>query len=308
MSESNLHVIGRPPNLGPAFGTSNIFRDRFGGANDQEWLDLLIRSADEQVIDGVQFPGCPDAEFQGWIHGNSGADAIVEAQGFYFFVRGKSYLRGKFGSGSNFLDFGAGWGRISRLFLRDFDLTNMYAYEPNLGYCAVARALNPYICFMNGGYLPDNTLPPNYFDLVVGWSVFSHLPENLVAQWLAEMARVVRPNGYCVFTTWGERFLDRLSQERAALAAGKPVHWYHQQCLQAAGDIDALRARYYKGEFVWFTPQQSEVYGDTFLHPRALRRIIEGNALPFDIVEFDERTLGQDAFILRRRDTEHRFL
>ncbi len=282
-------------------GSPNPFREKFGELTHDQWRDLLIRSLDERIIEDIEFPGYPEPELQERIHGHSAEISIDEAYGFYCFVKNIPGVAAKLSRTARFLDFGAGWGRISRLFLRDFDLSRMYGYEPYIGFCAVARVLNPYICFLNGDYLPDETLPPDRFDIVVGWSVFSHLSEHSATLWLAEMARVMRPEGHAVFTTWGERFLDRLIASRADLEAGKDLDWYSRQCLAASGDISERKAAYLRGDFVWFTGHDSTLYGEAFIHPDALRRLIEAHAIPLELMAFDRHTLGQDAFVLRRR-------
>lgn len=282
-------------------GTANVFRDRFGALDDDQWLDLLISSISTPALEGVTFPRFPAPELQEQIHGHSNEVSLREAAGFYSFIKQRPHLQAKFSPESAFLDFGSGWGRILRLFLRDFNLSRMYGFEPHLGLCFLARSLNPYACFLNGDFLPDGALPAGRFDLVVGWSVFSHLSEASATAWLREMARVMRPGGHCVFSTWGERFLDRLVDEANARAAGKDIHWYSQLCLDAAGDIAAQKRRYLDGEFIWFGEGPIAHYGHAcILHPNAVVRVIERRKLPLQLVEFDRETLGQDVFILRR--------
>jgi tetratricopeptide (TPR) repeat protein/MoaA/NifB/PqqE/SkfB family radical SAM enzyme len=292
------------PELPPGLDSPNVFRDKFGDLRDDDWLDILIRALATPVIDGVQFPQYPDAELQNRIHGYADRHAMQEAFDFYQFIKSREYLRGKLGSGSYFLDFAAGWGRMSRPFLRDFDLDKIFAYEPNRAFCVIARTLNPYICFLNGDFFPDNTLPQNRFDLVIGYSIFTHLSEPAAVQWLAEMARVTRPGAYCVFTTWGRRFLDRLIEERDALAEGKEVHWYSKQCLEAAGEVEQLRDRYRDGSFVWFSGIPGGSYGEAFIPPSALTALLRRQDIPLELVDFDQDNLAQDVLVLRRADTQ----
>ena len=296
-------AISMPPQALPyTLDTSpNIFRERFGALSIEQWRDLLVESMRTQVIGDVEFPRFPPAAIQEQIHGQSGEPAINEAFAVYAFVKSKQILQEKLAQNCSFLDFGTGWGRIVRMFMRDFDLNRIFGFEPQRATCFVARSLNPYLCFLNGEFTPDGTLPANRFDLVVGWSVFSHLSELSTTIWLEEMARVTRPNGYCVFSTWGERFLNTLMSEQNNLAQGKEVHWYYQMCLKAAGDIVAERDRYLNGEFVWFGDDPSLYYGHAcFLHPNALLHILQARGIAFELVEFDRKSLAQDVFILRR--------
>ncbi len=132
--------------------------------------------------------------------------------------------------------------------MRDFPLRNIVGYEPSNRFCSVARANNPFISFLSGGYLPTGILPAERFDLVVGWSVFSHLSPKSAAAWLAELQRVTTSGGAIVLTTWGRRFLERLAREKAQLDAGGEIHWYSKVCIDASGDLDARMAEYDRGE------------------------------------------------------------
>ncbi len=101
----------------------------------------------------------------------------------------------------------------------------------NLFLCALSRILNPYVTFFSGAFVPTDSLPYQFFDLVVGWSIFSHLSPSSASLWLREAARIIVPGGCCVFTTWGDRFLRRLKNESVAREAGKEIHWYSSVCL-----------------------------------------------------------------------------
>ena len=291
-----------PPSRAFALDTSgNIFRDKFGRLSAAQWCEVLVKSIDSPVIDDVEFPGFPSREIQEQIHGSYGEGAIRDAARIYTFLASKPFFRERAVPGSAFLDFGSGWGRIIRLFMRDFDLSRLVGFEPQRSICLVARSLNPYISFINGAYTPDKTLPADWFDIAVGWSVLSHLPEEAAANWLEEMVRVLKPGGYCAFSTWGKRFLDALLKESDNLAQGKEVHWYLERCIKAAGNIAEQRDRHSKGEFVFISDGLSKDFGlASFLHPIAVRRILQRRRIGLELLEFDDVSLAQDIVIFRR--------
>lgn len=286
----------------------NVFRKTFGSLSDEAWCQLLVRSITEPVIDEVQFPLFPDNELQDRVHGSHGAQALAEATTFFKFVKANTYQTSANAVGKRLLDFGCGWGRIVRPFLRDFEFADLYAFEPDFVLVAVARTLNPYVTFLPGAFLrnwsmayePNRNLPEQFFDLMIGWSIFSHLSPEFAARWLTEAARVVVPGGSCVFTTWGDRFLRRLKADAAEQAAGKEINWYHALCIASGGSIDQLLADYERGEFVWFTGLKSTSYGEAFVSETALKNLIAQHDLPFRIKAFDKVTLAQDAFVLER--------
>jgi hypothetical protein len=305
MSSAASEAIVVPPsvNVDPRLEDNNVFHSIFGHLDADGWLDVLSRSITENVIDGVEMPGFPPPSFQSQLHGHFGRHSLSEAASFYRFVQalgltgpsapwyGKGYL----------LDFGAGWGRICRLFLRDFPLRHIIGYEPSNRFCSVARRCNPFVSFLSGAYLPDYVLPASQFNLVISWSVFSHLSPVAASAWLAEIERVTAPGAAVVCTTWGKRFLQRLVAEKALKDSGEEIHWYSAVCLEAIGDIGGRIEAYDKGDFIWFTNGASSLYGESFISTRALETLLRENAPKLELEIFDTTSLAQDVFVLRRR-------
>jgi SAM-dependent methyltransferase len=279
--------------------SSNLFRDRFSGQSLEEWKNVWLSTERDNVIDGLNFPTIPDQELQLRMHGSS-AFSISINEAFLFYEFAGRYVDFSKTYGKRFLDFGSGWGRISRPFMRDFKLKDMFGFEPDLLFCTIARSLNPYMCFLSGDFLPDRTLPGDQFDLIVGWSIFSHLSETSLTAWLHETSRILQKDGVAIFTTWGRRFLERLRAEEKELASGKEIHWYSAVCISAAGSIEKRIEEYDLGEFVWFTNGTSKLYGEAFLSKAVISRIIGSEGLPLVVVDYDDRSLAQDAFILKR--------
>lgn len=279
--------------------SSNVFRDNFASLSDEKWKDVWLSTEAGTNISGVEFPTVPDQQLQLAIHGSSSWEiSIREAFEFYRYIKSQIDLNAV--ASLRFLDFGCGWGRMTRPFLRDFDLDKMFGFEPNLLLATVARSLNPYVPVFSGGFDPDGSIPRRWFDLIVGWSIFSHLSEASLRQWLREISDVLRPNGVGAFTTWGLRFLRRLQRDQKDLEEGKDLHWYARKCIEGAGDLPARIAEYERGDYVWFAFTESRTYGEAFVSERALRRIIVEEALPLTVSGFDSSSLSQDVFLLRR--------
>ncbi len=277
----------------------NIFRDKFSSLPDEKWKDVWVSTKNGTSVSGVEFPTIPDQDLQMLVHGSASWEtSIAEAFSFYGFIKKHADV-GDLKS-RRFLDFGCGWGRMTRPFHRDFDLDKMFGFEPNLLYATLARSLNPYVTILSGGYAPDGSIPRNWFDLVVGWSIFSHLSHSSLRQWLREIAEILRPGGVGAFTTWGLRYLRRLEREKKELESGKELHWYARKCIEGAGDLAARIAEYERNEFVWFSFTDSKTYGEAFISEQFLRRLIADEALPLTVVAFDTSSLSQDAFVIRR--------
>ena len=117
--------------------------------------------------------------------------------------------RNDLGANPRILDFGCGWGRITRFFpyLTSFDkITGMDVDEEMIGW---AQRLMPHISFVaieEGQSLP---VEDGAFDLVISNSVFSHLSSQAHIFCINELARVTRPGGLIVVTTINELDLEK---------------------------------------------------------------------------------------------------
>jgi 2-polyprenyl-3-methyl-5-hydroxy-6-metoxy-1,4-benzoquinol methylase len=121
------------------------------------------------------------------------------------------------------LDFGCGCGRVTRSWA-GLDCTAVHGADANERAIAWCRANLPFARFVSNGLAPPLDHADESFDLVYALSVFTHLPDDLQHAWARELARLLRPGGFLLLTTHGERYRERLTPaERAAFDAGRVV-------------------------------------------------------------------------------------
>lgn len=121
------------------------------------------------------------------------------------------------------LDFGCGCGRVTRRWA-GLDRTAVNGADANERAIAWCRANLPFARFVSNGLAPPLDHADESFDLVYALSVFTHLPDDLQHAWARELARLLRPGGFLLLTTHGERYRERLTPaERAAFDAGRVV-------------------------------------------------------------------------------------
>jgi SAM-dependent methyltransferase len=121
------------------------------------------------------------------------------------------------------LDFGCGCGRVTRHWA-GLDRTAVHGADANAHAIAWCRANLLFARFASNGLAPPLDHTDESFDLVYALSVFTHLPEDLQHAWARELARLLRPGGFLLLTTHGERYRERLTPaERAAFDAGRLV-------------------------------------------------------------------------------------
>ncbi len=181
----------------------------------------------------------------------SGANALVDASGFYQFVKAEyqGHTGNAVGTGTRVLDFGSGWGRFLLFFMKDVAAGNLFGVDVDpdvIGFCKVSGL--PAKLATVPPYGPTS-FGPNSLDLIYSYSVFSHLAEPAHLAWIHEFRRVLRPGGLLVITTQGRHFIQQVKG-----LTGKPKEQmgpWERSLAAVFADPDASLAAYDRGEYVY---------------------------------------------------------
>jgi ubiquinone/menaquinone biosynthesis C-methylase UbiE len=105
-------------------------------------------------------------------------------------------------AGLSWLEMGAGTGALTEAILATAEPSEVLAVEPSAAFLARARERLPdrRVEFRLGDAASLATLPGGSRDVAVGGLVLNFIPERVAA--LAEMARIVRPDGTVGFYVW----------------------------------------------------------------------------------------------------------
>ncbi len=157
--------------------------------------------------------GTPDADH----FAASGRQSVADVE------RALAVFDTSLASARKILDFGCGSGRILR-WLGDLQGVAVHGCDIDEEATAWVRANLPYVDVETSGELPPLPYADDAFDVVFSHSVFTHLPEDYQDVWLAELGRVVRPDGLVVLSTSGEHAFEAF---RASLigAGADPGEW-----------------------------------------------------------------------------------
>lgn len=245
------------------------------GMSDRQWLETLLKSLDRSVVDGIEMPGFPPEELQRQFVGTSGQVALNEAFKFYSEIKryaGKLGL--KLGRDSRIMDFGSGWGRIIRFFLKDVAAENLYGIDVDSEMTDICTNT-----VKHGNYIAIKPLPPlefseGCFDIIYAYSVFSHLAEPVQIKWVEEFSRILKPGGILVVTTQARSFIELCRTLRNQ--SNTSNNWYHA-LAHSFVDTEAALADYDSGKFLYSPtggggPRDASFYGEAVIPPGYVKR------------------------------------
>lgn len=236
----------------------------FRQLSDSDWLTLLIQSVKEEIVQGLRFPKFPQDTIQTNFVGSSGERALKEAYYFYDFLKREAVKAGaSINKNYTILDFGTGWGRFLRFFWKDVSEKNLNGVDvdpvmielcQSLGVPGNLQTIDPL------GLLPyeDSSM-----DIILAYSVFTHLPENVHLNWMQEFKRVVRPGGIVAMTIEPRRVLEFV----VALKHKTPENAWHAALQKFSDYAEQAIPLYDSGQLVYLPTgggafREPSVYGD----------------------------------------------
>jgi SAM-dependent methyltransferase len=115
------------------------------------------------------------------------------------------------------LEWGCGPARIIRHLascLPEYSQLKLFGSDNNAKSIAWCRQNIPNAVFVGNNLLPPIELGDGSLDLIYAISIFTHLSESATHAWLDEMNRLLRRDGYFLFTTHGENFRILLTPDQ----------------------------------------------------------------------------------------------
>jgi SAM-dependent methyltransferase len=263
----------------------------FGGVDDGFWLWLHTEARRVSPALRDLLPGLPDESIQLQANGLSGDRALHDGFLVYRLVKTVfEALSGDLQTCRAILDFGCGWGRVIRFFLRDLEADKVWGVDHYDKAIETCRQTNRWHTFRHIKPFPPTDFASSTFDLIFAYSVFSHLSEPAQRAWVDEFARLLRPGGVVVATTWDRELIVRCRELRDDPA----LPFFQNHLPTMFKDTDHWLEAYDRGEFCFDTSVESygavsSYLGEACIPKQYLTRHWNG---PLQIVDFiEDRTV-----------------
>jgi SAM-dependent methyltransferase len=273
----------------------------FAGVSDEFWFWVFTEGARRNAERlGTLLPGLPPDDVQNRFTGASGDVALTEAFSVYQLV-GRQVAAHLDRPLESVLDYGCGWGRIIRFFLRDVEPSNLWGIDCFPQMIELCQATNQWSRFLLVDPFPPTSIEPERFDLVYAYSVFSHLSEDAHLAWLREFQRILKPGGVVVATTRAREFILMC----AALRANQDRRFWVQGPASSFIDTEDALARYDRGEFLYEPVGGGDVLAPSFFGETCIPRQYAEQRWSefFDVLDYidDRRQSIQNVIVARKR-------
>jgi SAM-dependent methyltransferase len=226
-------------------------KDWFSTLDDETWLWMNTVARRRRKAIAKLVPQMPEPRLQEGFTGQSGDATLKEGFGAYQIFK-NSYERhvGPIGSCRAIMDFGCGWGRIIRFFLKDIESENLVGIDHSEEAIHACREGNTWCKFAMIEPFPPTPFPGQSFDLIYLYSVFSHLPEKMHWAWLEEFRRLLRPGGMLIATTFPRDFIHHCKAMRDDPQFDAKPRWA-METAKAFMDTEVALSEYDKGHFCY---------------------------------------------------------
>jgi SAM-dependent methyltransferase len=200
-------------------------RSLFRGLPDAVWGMLLTQRQRVYPAIAAALPTLPDADLQRLWNGPSGPELIAQSTAFYQLLK---RAHAEHGSGApleraRVLDFGCGWGRLTRFLERDVVQPGaLCGVDPVQGILDVAVRNGVRADLRRCGFVPEQLSFDRPFQLAYAFSVFTHLSEAAHLASLRALHAAVVPGGLLVATIRPPEYLRIAPSLRPALESLGP--------------------------------------------------------------------------------------
>ncbi len=242
----------------------------FRGLDADVWALLLTKQYEVFPHIRALLPDVPDPALQEVWNGASGVPLAAQSQAFY------QKLINRFEQHSDWpvrdcrvLDFGCGWGRLTRFVARDVEPGRLYGCDPVEDILEVCRRSRLPATLARSDFVPERLPFDEPFELAFAFSVFTHLSEDAHLGCLRALHDGLRPRGLLVVTLRPPAYLQMCALMHPLLSSlsdgqlERPRYLFAPHATAPMQPPDASREPTY-GEAVITMPYVRERWSELF--------------------------------------------
>jgi SAM-dependent methyltransferase len=251
----------------------------FRQLDDDLWALLLTKEYDAYPNIRALLPEVPDSSLQELWNGTSGLALAAQSVAFYSKLRERHAAHAERPlSDSQVLDFGCGWGRLTRYLARDVSPGHLFGCDPVEQILDVCRDSRVPAILAKSEFVPERLPFEAQFNLAFSFSVFTHISERAHQSCLRALHSSLRPGGLLVVTVRPPaylRFSPLLEPALDALGPDPDTRLVEPRYLFVPHPAEDSHLQYEGGEMT---------YGETVI---TLAYVRERWAPLFDLLEVD---------------------
>lgn len=173
----------------------------FRALDDDLWAMLLTQEYRAYPAIKALLPEVPEPALQEMWNGRSGLHLAAQSKAFYAKLRSAFERHGPQPlAEATVLDFGCGWGRLTRYLARDVAPGHLFGCDPAQGILDRCREFGVPARLARSDFLPTRLPFEETFDLIFAFSVFTHLSEEAHQRCLEAIRESLAPGGILVLT------------------------------------------------------------------------------------------------------------
>ncbi len=270
--------------------------------SDESYFWLLTDGYDLDPLVRGFLPGMPAEDIQTHYTGGSGHATLKEAYLAYAVFKQLAASNSiDLRECDNILDFGCGWGRIIRFFLKDVESSKLHGVDIDgamIDICQQSRLKCSFSCI---DPLPPLHFADNIMDVIYLYSVFTHLSEQAHLEWLREFKRILRPGGVLIATTRPRSFIPLCAKLRK-----KDFEKWQRGAASAFADTERVLDAYDRGEYCHSATgggvvQDRSFYGESCIPKTYVQKEWTKYFSFADLISYPEiRNYYQDVIVARK--------
>ena len=247
---------------------------------EEEWFEIYLAHADRSRNDLIPFP---EEEIQVLTNNQKGLTTARGAIEIWSTIKQTCSKIRTLERDWEVLDFGCGWGRITRLLPYYFDTSNIHGVDVDDRLISSANILLPNLHHSLIESMKPIFFDDGKFDLIFANSVFSHLSEKSARYTLKEISTKVKSGGIVITSVLEQSEMEKFYANDAQ----------REWITNILGDKEDASLKLSEKGFIWGDTNRWDNYGIAIMTPEWIEELFTSCNLKLTSVDAKQHAGGQ---------------